>query len=229
MKKRTPSSSFLFRLFGKIFKKIQLISQNFTYLFQDLDRIGKKKKKTFEKIQLTFIYFFALATLIITINLYLGFFPELYANFIPFSKEILASPLALYIASPGKTFILYLLINELIIIRSFFNFSVIIRFHILYIIILEMIMNALINWWDFLCNKEIDEYTYKFIDRVIAQEFFSGIFLIFFSIYFYSYIQAMRNKLPKLPHPVLQKIPDSAAFWLQLQRTENSENDQKNI
>lgn len=222
MKKRTPSSSFLFRLFGKIFKKIKVI-------FQDFDRLGKKKKKTFEKIQLTFIYFFALATLIITVNLYLGFFPELYANFIPFSKEILASPLALYIASPGKTFILYLLINELIIIRSFFNFSVIIRFHILYIIILEMIMNALINWWDFLCNKEIDEYTYKFIDRVIAQEFFSGIFLLFFSIYFYSYIQAMRNKLPKLPHALLQKIPDSAAFWLQLQRTENSANDEKKL
>jgi len=218
MKKRAPSSSFLFRLFGKIFKKSLKI-------FQDFDRFGKKKKNILEKIQLSFIYFFALTTLMITVNLYLGFFPELYAKFIPFSKEILASPLAFYIASPEKTFIFYLLINELIIIRSFFNFSVIIRFHILYIIILEMILNALVSWWDFLCNKEIDEYTYKFIDKVVGQQFFSGIFLIFFSIYLYSYIQAMRNKLPKLHHPVLQKIPDSAAFWLKLQATES--NDEK--
>lgn len=211
MKKKTPSNSFLGTLIGNILKKI-------SKFFRTIDKFGRKNKKTLEKIQLSFIYFFGLLTLMITVRLALGYFPEVFTRFIPFSRQILSSPLAYYFASPSKTFAIYMVIHELILLRGVFNLSVLVRFNILYIAILEMIANVSIAWWDLFFNTELDLYTYKYVDVVVARHFFTILFGMFFVTYLYSYIQAMRSKLPKFPHPTLQKIPDSVAFWLQLER-----------
>lgn len=158
-----------------------------------------------------------------TIQICLGYFPEFYARIIPFSKEIMDSYIFKFFCVPDKTYAIYLFVHEMIVFRPYFNFSILVRFHILYIMTLEMILNGVIVWWDCLFNYELDRYTYKYIDKALAYQFFSGLFFIFFSIYVYGYIRGLRNKLPVLPHPYLQKIPDSIAFWLQIRKINEDE------
>ena len=145
-----------------------------------------------------------------------GSVPQLYKS-LPFFHELVYSPFGFFFSNPDRTYIFYLLAQELIVLRShIFKFSLIVRYSILYIMTLEFLFYCIINWWDILCNFENDLIFKVHVDRAFSTELCLTLFAIYFCIYLYSYIRALNRKLPVFPNPILQKIPDSVAFWLQI-------------
>lgn len=192
--------SALYKFFKKFWKIIQ--------------KVGKKNSKLFEIFQLSLIYFLATVTLLALVVNTTGDIPKWF----PFNENFFRTPLFFIIATPEKTFIIYLLINELVLLRDWFGFSTCVRYNILYLILWEMIESTVIAWWDILFNIDTDLFAVRYVDEVFARSFFLVFFLLFFTIYCYSYICALRGKVPRFPNSMLQKIPDSVAFWLRLRK-----------
>lgn len=206
-KKKTSSSKNFFTLFIK--KIIKFLKNR-----------SERDKKIVEQIQLSIIYFFATLVLMFLIQSSLGYFPNFLYIIVPFSKEILATKFFAFFTSPEKIFVLYLIIIEIVINRPILRFSILVKFNILLIFILEMIQNLVLNWWDLLFSRELDLFQG---DAYFSRNFFTS-FLIVFFIFFYllylvSYFAAMRGRFPSYPG-VLQKIIDSVAFWLQIRKIE---------
>lgn len=205
------NNSTLFSFFQNILKTIKNIIKNFR-------KSSKKYKNTYQKIQLTFIYFLATVVLMYLTQASIGYFPEVLLKLIPFSKEILGLRVLKFLATPEKTFILYLIITETIINRPVFKFSILVKFNILYIFILEMVQNLFICCWDLLFSREMDLFSGRIMDKNTSIFFFCIFFLSFFTIYLHSYWQALQGRFPTLPW-FLQKIVDSVLFWLQIKKS----------
>jgi len=197
----------------KFFKKIiKIINKN-----------SKKNYKFFQSIQLTFIYFFATIVLLYTIQNSLGSIPDLLLTFFPFFEKILKFPLLKILAAPEKTFILYLLVLEVLINRPIFNFSLLVKFNVLFIVILEMIQNLTITYWDLLFTREIGMLSGNtFLDKYATINFYSILFIYFFGVYIYSYIRGLKGLFPSFKNfLLLESIVDSVAFWLQIKTPTN--------
>ena len=193
---------------------------SFQKLVKTLKKISKKNYLTFQRIQLTFIYFFAIVVLMYSIKNSLGFFPEILLRFFPFFEQILDFKLLKILATPEKTFILYLLILEILINRSFFNFSLLVKFNVLLIFIFEMFQNLIISYWDLFFNREMDLFNAGgLLDKNITILFYCVLFLFFLVTYFYCYFCSFRGIFPVFPG-IMQRVSDSVAFWLQI-RTNN--------
>lgn len=206
-------------VFTKFFLK-QFIQQIFSFII--------KNYRFFEFFQLTIIYFFALIQLTITCLQMSGSVPELYRS-LPFFDKLISSPLIRFFTNTDKTYILYLLVQELVISRAhIFRFSLIVRYNLLYLMTLEFIFYWIMNWWDILCNFENDLILKTQIDKVFATEFYLTLFFIYFILYLYSYIRAISRKLPVFPLAILQKIPDSVAFLLQIKQERKIDKNKNN-
>ena len=83
----------------------------------------RKNQFIIERIQLTFIYFFATVVLSYSIQGYLGGFPEFVFQLFPFLQDVLSNPILKLLATPEKTFVIYLVVLELLMNRSRFGFS----------------------------------------------------------------------------------------------------------
>lgn len=196
-------------VFQKIVKKIKKI-------VRAIYKISRKNQRVFQSMQLTFIYFFATVVLLYTVKNSLGMIPDIFYNCIPFLSEILNFPLLKILAAPEKTFILYLLILEVLINRSFFNFSLLVKFNVLLVFILEMFQNLFVCYWDLLFSRELETLTgTSVIMKSGMIVFFTILFAFFFLLYLYSYIRSMQGRFPILPGP-LKRITDSVGFWLQI-------------
>ncbi len=209
-------------IFSKIFQKTKKILNEIQKLFSQLSSIifaiGEKNRRLFEIFQLTIIYFLAIFQLLITCLTFSGSVGEIY-KILPFFHELVYSPFGFFFSNPDRTYIFYLLAQEFIVLRPhILKFSLIVRYNILYIMTLEFLFNCIINWWDILCNFENDSIFEAKVDRSFAAEFFLILFAIYFCVYIYSYIRAVTKRLPVFPNPLLQKIPDSVAFWLQIKK-----------
>ena len=141
-----------------------------------------KNKQAIERIQLSFIYFFAVVVLSYSIQGFLGGFPDFVFQLFPYVQEILDVPLLKILATPEKTFFIYLIVLELLMSRSRYGFSLLVKFNILLIFILEMFQNLLISYWDLLFNREIE---YSFVGEMavqikdLATFFFTTLYLFF--------------------------------------------------
>lgn len=187
--------------------------KKFTRLFF---KTTKKFKTIFEKIQLTILYFFAFAILIFTLKNALGTFPIFLGNYIPFTKQILKLEFLSILTAPEKTFLLYLLAIEFIIIRPVFNFSMLVKFNFLFIFILEMLQNLMFSYVDLFFNRELDIFKGRvIIARYAIANSLSLFFVFFFFLYLYCYIRAMQGLFPRIPG-FLGKVIESVAFWLRL-------------
>jgi hypothetical protein len=207
-------------VFQQIYKSIKKILKLFK-------KNSKKNYKIFQSIQLTFIYFFATIVLLYTIQNALGYIPNMILAFFPFFENILDFPVLKLLAAPEKTFILYLVILEVLINRPLFNFSLLIKFNVLFIFVLEMLQNLIISYWDLLFTREIGMISgNSFFDRHATIEFYSLLFLYFFGIYFYSYLRGLQGLFPSFKYfSLLQSIVDSVAFWLQIKTPTNNSKD----
>lgn len=192
----------------RLFKKIKLIKW--------LRNTAQKNAKFFERLQLTIIYFFAVVGLAYTIRNSLGYFPEILFSLFPFLAPIFEIQILKILAAPEKTFVIYMLVIEMFLNRSFFNFSILVKFNVLLIFILEMLQNLLVSYWDILFNRELDAFGGGvIIAKAATMYFYFFLFLFFFALYSYSYVNSLKGKFPKFPG-VLKSITDSAAFWLQI-------------
>ena len=175
-----------------------------------------KQKNTLQRIQLTFIYFFAIVVLFYSVKSSLGFFPETLFVFFPFFQKLLQIPILQFLATPEKTFLLYLFVLEYLINRSVFNLSLLVKFNILLIFLLEMIQNLMISYWDLLFSRDIEILAATPIFSKSSTIYFFCIFFVFFFIvYLYSYFRAFKGLYPILPG-FLGSIAESVAFWLQI-------------
>ena len=195
-----------FKQFGKGIKKFIKL----------LQKTSKKNYLIFQRFQLSFIYFFALVVLIYTIINSLGYFPEFLFKFFPFLEPILSIKALQILATPEKTFILYLIIIELLLNRSTFSFSILIKYNVLLIFVLEMLQNLLITYWDILFTRELDIFNgTTVVVKSATMIFFSFLFILNFSIYFYSFFQSFKGNIPIFKGP-LKFLSDSVSFWLQI-------------
>lgn len=171
-----------------------------------------------ECIQLTFIYFFAFVVLSYSIQGYLGGFPEVVFYFLPYLQEILNVQALKILAMPEKTFVVYLVILELLMSKSRYGFSLLVKFNILLIFVLEMIQNLMISYWDLIFNREI-EYSYvgevAVIAHDVAQFFFVTIYGIFVLTYAYCFLRSCAGRFPVFAGPA-SFVSDSVAFWLRI-------------
>jgi lysylphosphatidylglycerol synthetase-like protein (DUF2156 family) len=203
------NNSALFSFFNQFGKRIK----KFIKLLQ---KTSKKNYLIFQRFQLSFIYFFALVVLIYTVINSLGYFPEFLFKFFPFLEPILDIKILQILATPEKTFILYLIIIELLLNRSTFSFSILIKYNVLLIFILEMLQNLLITYWDLLFTREFEVFNgTTVVLKSATMMFFSFLFILNFCIYFYSFFQSFKGNIPIFKGP-FKFLSDSVAFWLQI-------------
>ena len=213
------NSSFL-RTFLKPFKKfLKAIHIRF-------QEFSKKYPLLTQNIQLTFVYFFALIDLLHSVlnNVFsLGYFPEIIKPFLPFIESVLVSPFFQIWASPEKVFFLSYLVIELMIVRSMFQFSKLVKYNILLIFALLMLQSLAVSYWDILFHREVvksaakwafDQGLLIYTDKNLAIAFFLNTFLIFVAGYLYLYLRALQGNFATIP--TMQWLTDSIAFWLRV-------------
>jgi hypothetical protein len=205
---------------------IKKILDFFKSFFKKVRQISSKYPNTMEIIQLCFIYSFAVIDLIhgILSNVFaLGYFPEILRPIYPLLKAILLSPLLQVLASPEKIFFLSYVAIELIIVKSVFKFSKLIKYNVLLIFALLMIQGLIIAYWDLLFHREIatgvarwifDDTGMIFTDKRLAVLFFLLTFVLFMLLYFYLFLRAIAGKFVLLPS--MEWLTDSIAFWLRI-------------
>jgi len=176
--------------------------QYFQKIRQNFHEFSVNSPTTLQNIQLSFIYFFALVDLLHSVlnNVFsLEYFPEILTPFLPFIKGIIFSPFFQIWASPEKVFFLSYIVIELMIIRSVFQFSKLIKYNIL--LIFALLMSA-------------DQGALIYTDKDLAISFFFNTFVFFILIYFYCYIRALQGKFVTIP--MMEWLTDSIAFWLRV-------------
>jgi len=188
----------------KLIKKIF----HFVWTFQE------KHSLAFERIQLTLMYVLAICYLIFTLTRVVGSIPVLFYMIIPYCEKISQSKFLHFWARTETFFFLYLIVIEYGINRNTLKFSTNVKFHILLVYVVQMIYNLALSWWDVIYVHEMYGRT-TYIDRIALKKFLTDISLFAYVIYIYSYICSLRGIYPKYPG-ILQRIPDSMAFWLRL-------------
>lgn len=213
------NSSFWREFFGKLKKFFQAIQIHFR-------NFSEKYPNITQNIQLTFIYFFAFIDLFYSILnsvFSIGYFPEILKTVFPFIEAILLSPFFQIWASPEKVFFFSYLVIELMIIRSAFQFSKLVKYNILLVFALLMIQGLAISYWDLLFHRDIatsaaiwafDQGVVLHTDKTLAITFFFNTFVLFSLGYFYLYFRAVKGKFATIPN--MEWLTDSIAFWLRI-------------
>lgn len=209
--------------FQEFFKYVK---QYFQKIRQNFNEFSVNSPTTLQNIQLTFIYFFALVDLLHSVlnNVFsLEYFPEILTPFLPFIKGIIFSPFFQIWASPEKVFFLSYIVIELMIIRSVFQFSKLIKYNILLIFALLMLQSLAVSYWDIFFHREVaigvskwaaDQGALIYTDKDLAINFFFNTFLFFILLYLYCYIRGLQGKFVTIP--MMEWLTDSIAFWLRV-------------
>jgi len=211
----------------KIYEKILAFwKNNFQIVINFFKKFDKKYPHTSQKIQLSFVYFFAFIDLVYSIlnNVFaLGFFSETMQPVHEILEEILQSPILKIWGSPEKVFLMSYLVLEFMVIRSSLNFSKFVKYNILLVFALLMLQGLTISLWDVLFHREIaddvanwsfDEGMLIATNKEIAVFFFFITFVAFVIIYYFFYTNSLRGKIVTVNG--LNWITDSVAFWLRI-------------
>lgn len=195
-----------FKSLKKIFRKIS----------KKLKKLSFRYPRLFLFMQLTFLYSYAILTLIFSITDINGSFPEPLYKFVPYITQIFKMTFLRALVSPEKTFALYLLVTDSILNSK--SASIILKYHLLLVFMIEMLGNLAISVWDLFVHRDTSDGTIPFIFSYRnASYFFTTFFLFMYFLYIYCYLNAIQYKLVSFPKP-FQKITDSVGFWLHLKR-----------
>jgi hypothetical protein len=196
------------------------------FIKNTLDNFNAVFPRTMEKIQITFVFGFALLDLIFSVllNVYsFGYYPEMLMPVFPYIEALFLSPFFYFWASPEKVFFLSFLVIELMIARSVFRLSKFVKYYILLIFALLMIQGLSVSYWDLIFNREIthkmskwalDQAIVIYTDKQLAIFFFFLTFICFIILYAYLYVWAMCGKIAPIPYT--EWLTDSIAFWLKI-------------
>jgi hypothetical protein len=196
---------------------IEKITESAKKIFRRIQKSSKKHKKVYEKMQLTTIYILGGLTLLYSLKAGIGKVPDFLYEILPFSRQILNSGIIEFFSSPEKIFLIYILITEYIINRPLFQFSLLIKFNILYIFILEMFQSLALLLWDLFFGREFTESSDPLIQLLVTM-FFYLIFAVFFYLYGNAYFYGIQGYFPSSSNLFVQKLIDSVAFWLRVKR-----------
>lgn len=220
MTKNNPTNLSFWNVFLKRAKKLVKSIQ------KRVRQFGQKYPDISQRIQLSFVYFFALVDLLYSVlnNVFsLGYLPEILIPFFSIIKAILQNPILKVWASPEKVFFLSYVVIEFMIIRTTFNFSKLVKYNVLLIFALLMIQGLIVTYWDLLFHRQIADSVAKwaydqgaviYTDKYLAVFFFLTTFVLFLLLYTYLYFTAFRGKFAKIPGMVW--LTDSIAFWLRI-------------
>jgi hypothetical protein len=199
----------------------------FLLVKRGLNRFQEKFPKLSENIQLTFIYFFAIIDLVHSILssvFSFEYFSELLEPFLYIIQYILQQPLFQVFSSPEKVFFLSYLVIELMVVKSVFGFSLLIRYNILLVFGLLMLQGLTISYWDLFFHREIaepitefsfeEDSDFLFTDDFLGVFFFLITFFLFFFLYLFFYVNALRGKF--VTFPGIHWLTDSISFWLKI-------------
>ncbi len=204
-------------------QKKNKLSMFFDYLIKKLKKNFRKLKKFISKypllidfFELSFLYFYVVIILIFTIRNYIGSFPPSLIQMFPFIIKMLNMPMLKFIASPEKTFLIYLIISELVLNRDVT--TILVKYNLLLLLILEMLQNLIISTWDLFLHRELQMFRDNLIvSNAVINSFFTFFFFAILSLYLYCYLTALMLKFVEFPGP-FKKITDSVAFWLNLKK-----------
>jgi hypothetical protein len=204
------------KFFTKVVKFLRYyLKKYFKKLNKEIIRINKEHPEVIEMFQLITIYIFALITFSKYIKGMLRYYPRLLKILVPFCEITGESPLFFYLGHPNYSYLFYTFMGQVLHRKKFIKFSDKIRFHIIYIMLLEMIQSAIVQWIFFFFQ----------IDRAAGIEMrpmlgtiFGTNFLCFYLIYIYSLIMGLKNSLPYFPPALhfLNLCVDSSLFWVGL-------------
>jgi len=210
----------IFNTFSNIFEKYWKQFRKYYIAF------SQKYPRINENIQLSFVYFFGLVDLFQSFlnSLFsLGYFPEILTSFFPFIESFLLSPFFQIWASPEKVFFLSYLVIELMIIRSIFGFSKLVKYNILMVFALLMLQSLVASYWDVCFHREIaikavkwsyDKGTILFSDETLLVFLYFNTFLLFVFSYLFLYFRALQGKYVVIP--TFEWLTDSIAFWVRI-------------
>lgn len=221
MSSQNFSPSSLWLSFLEWFKNI------FLFVKKGFSRFQEMYPKASENIQLSFIYFFAIIDLVHSLlsSAYsFDYFPEFLDPVFFIIEAILLQPLFQIFSSPEKVFFLSYLVIELMVVKSIFGFSFLIRYNILLVFGLLMLQGLAISYWDLFFHREIaepitevsfeDESELLFTDDFLAVFFFLVTFFVFFFLYLFFYVNSLRGKF--VTFRGIHWLTDSISFWLKI-------------
>ena len=203
----------------KFIKAAKLVRNQF-------DLYSQEYPTTVQIIQISFIYFFAIVDLlfgILTNVLSLGDPPLMIQPFMGVINAILTNPFFQFWNSPEKIFFISYLVIELMITRSIFKFTKLVKYNILLLFALLMIQGLVVAYWDVIFHREVcngiakwvlDDIGFIYTDRFLAYLFFLITFILFLLLYTYLYSRAINNKFATVPGG--EWLTDSIAFWLKI-------------
>lgn len=209
---------------NKLRKFLKKLRKTITKAIRNLE----KNKRLLEQIQLTCIYICGTFVLMNLLKSSLGFFPAFLYKVFPFADIVFTSPYLRLFSSSEKTFAISLLILELAINRPIIKFSLLVKFNLLLVILMEMIQSTILGYWDLLMIRDLTIITELSRsgkpERFATLVFFYIFFGLFFTLYLYFYSRAIRGKFPSFPqNPILEKIIESIAFWFHIKKEPNPE------
>lgn len=184
------------------------------------------KQFLLEKAELTLLYCFVILLQAVTVRNMFGEFPNKYYDLFPFLRYVFNAPFIKFLSIPGVSFGISLLLAECIAIRNTLNISVLVRYHTLYLLVLELFQNLFYFIIDFMFTNEFYPHP---ISSEILQRGVWDIYIVFFLISVYSYLCGLFGKFPKFPG-IFNKITTSIAFWFRIKKAkkDKKEEDKKN-
>jgi hypothetical protein len=203
------------RLFRRYRRKVKLFLKN-RPINTDI-----RSRHVIQRIQLTFIYFFAIVVLSYSTIGYLGEFPLVFDSF-PAWKAVLKNPIIALLNSNEVTFSFCFVIIQLLNNRSRYAFSTLLKYNILLIFLLEMCQNTIVLYCDMMAGEEIEIMaTAKFAgDFPLVNYFYIFFYFVCLAIYLWCYARSFTGHFPVFTGPA-RVITNSVAIWLKLRRPKN--------
>jgi hypothetical protein len=212
-KNNNSTDSSLYESLIRLYKRVVRVSKIAYKLYR---KTSFAFSKTFQRIQLTCIYACAILVLIFSLQQQMGYFPDSIMNVFPRIDILLKNGYLQRYMDPDKTFIVYVLVQELVLARKFTGFSTLVKYNVILIFVLELMQQLVTGWWDLFFRREIDfSLGTTIIVRGATELFYCGLFYVTLGLYVYSYVQSFRNIYPAFPG-ILKAFTDSVAFWLRI-------------
>jgi hypothetical protein len=208
---------------------IQRVKRLFRWCRRKVKRFLKNKRRNtdirnrhiIQRIQLTFIYFFAIVVLSYNTIGYLGEFPLIFEYF-PGWKAVLRNPIMGMLNSQEIAFSFCFVLIQLLNNRSRYAFTTLLKYNIMLIFLLEMCQNTIALYCDMLAGDEMEimSTAKEYAAFPLVNYFYIFFYFFCLAIYIWCYGRSFTGHYPIFTGPT-RVITDSVAIWLKLKRTQN--------
>lgn len=148
-------------------------------------------------------------------------FFKIFNTFFKIFFNIFFRPFFRVLSRPSALFLSYYMLMEFLILNHSLKMSNLLRFHIFFVLIIEMFQNLILCCWEVIKSRQLE--LVKISKRKKKKPlFFRAIFLViictFLYAYVFSYWEGMKGNFPIFKSQFFKKICDSIVFWIRFQR-----------